>query len=476
MSINTTSELSSVNTSQIVDGAVTSAKIAAGAVGSAAIASGSVVAASIAAGAVGSAALASGSVNSSILASNAVVAAAIAAASVGTAAMSSGSATNGHVLTANGSGGASFQAVSAREGKLVSGITTVSTSSISSFTGEYMLKNLRNGDINVVVSSATSTVNGYGFVRVAAASNMTKIIKKAPFIDWSRQQISPQNSGTQCATDGKTIVAADTGVIGTIIISSDGRTFSTSSIGSGIFLFAYYGDGVFVVGGTGGYLYTSPNGASWTERTSGFSTTHIRWGTYGNGTHVIIGDSGKLSYSTNGGVTWTNTSPFAAGNSTVKFGNNLFVVVGSQNSGTPLYTSTNGQSWTQRSAGTGGANLSDSAYGTGGWIAISGNTCSKSIDGVNWTSSSNVTGSYIDFVNKYWIAYNGATAKVSTDGTNWTEYTTTAHNGKGATYYQGSDEIISSGSSPNAFFSFLRTSSGAIDVEFLPISYQSITS
>ena len=455
--------------------ALTSVGIADAAVTSAKIADNAIVAAKIATGAVGSSALASGSVNSSILANNAVVAASIAAAAVGTAALTSGSATNGQVLTANGSGGATYQSISAREAKLVSGITTVSTSSISSFTGQYMLRNLRSGPIDIVVSSVTSGVLGNGFVNISSASNLTKIIKKAPFIDWSTYTSSLQSTGTPCATDGKTIVSADTAVAGTIIISSDARTFSTANIGSGTYLFAYYGGGLFVVGGTSGNLYTSPNGVTWTARTSGFSTTTIRWGTYGNGTHVIIGDSGKLSYSTNNGVTWTNTSPFAVGNETVKFGNGLFIVVGSQYSGTPLYTSTNATSWTQRATGTGGASLKDSAYGTGGWIAISNSTCSKSIDGVSWTSSNNVTGTYIDFVNTYWIAYNGATAKVSSDGTNWTQYTTTNHNGKGVTYYQATDEIISAGGNASALFSFLRTSSGAIDVEFLPISYQSIT-
>ncbi len=61
MSIGVTTQLTSVNTSQIVDGAVTSAKIASGA----------------------------------------VVAASIAAGSVGTAAISSGAATSGQILQAN---------------------------------------------------------------------------------------------------------------------------------------------------------------------------------------------------------------------------------------------------------------------------------------------------------------------------------------------------------------------------------------
>lgn len=173
MAIETTSDLSSVVSSQIVDGAVTSAKIAdnavvaakiaAGAVGSAALASGAVVAASIAAGAVGSAALASssvvaasiaagavgsaalannavvsskiatGSVDSSIIADNAVVAAKIANAAVGAVKISSGTATSGTLLTADGSGGVSFAAAPAGGGMvLISSVSAFSSAAPTS--------------------------------------------------------------------------------------------------------------------------------------------------------------------------------------------------------------------------------------------------------------------------------------------------------------------------------------------------------
>ena len=90
MAIETTSDLSLVGTSQIVDGSVTSAKIGAGAVGSAAIA----------------------------------------AASVGTAAISSGAATSGQILQANGSGAVTFATPSGG-----GGITLLATATPSAATG-----------------------------------------------------------------------------------------------------------------------------------------------------------------------------------------------------------------------------------------------------------------------------------------------------------------------------------------------------
>ena len=73
MSIGKTTDLNLVSTDQIVDGSVTSAKIGAAAVGSAAISSGS----------------------------------------VNTSAINSGAAVTGAILTANGTGGATFQPAAA---------------------------------------------------------------------------------------------------------------------------------------------------------------------------------------------------------------------------------------------------------------------------------------------------------------------------------------------------------------------------
>jgi hypothetical protein len=104
MAIETTSDLSLVGTSQIVDGSVTSAKIGTGAVGSAA------------------------------LADNAVVAAKISAGSVGTVAISSGSATSGQILQANGSGAVTFETPAAGGGMTLIATATPSAATSLAFT------------------------------------------------------------------------------------------------------------------------------------------------------------------------------------------------------------------------------------------------------------------------------------------------------------------------------------------------------
>jgi hypothetical protein len=130
MAIETTSDLSLVGTSQIVDGSVTSAKIGTGAVVSAGISAGAVGSAALASGAVVSAAIAAGAVGSSALATGSVVAAAISAGAVGTAAISSGAATSGQILQANGSGAVAFATPAAG-----GGFTLIATATLSSATG-----------------------------------------------------------------------------------------------------------------------------------------------------------------------------------------------------------------------------------------------------------------------------------------------------------------------------------------------------
>jgi hypothetical protein len=101
-----------VGTSALATAAVVAAKIATSAVTAGHIATGAVTSGHIGTGAVGSAALGTGAVVAAKIATGAVTSGHIGAAAVGTAAISSGAAANGTVLTANGSGGATFQSAS----------------------------------------------------------------------------------------------------------------------------------------------------------------------------------------------------------------------------------------------------------------------------------------------------------------------------------------------------------------------------
>jgi hypothetical protein len=108
---------------------------------------------------------------------------------------------------------------------------------------------------------------------------------------------------------------------------------------------------LYVSVGESGTILTSPDGTTWTERTSGTSD-YLIGVTYGNGLFVIVGYSGTILTSSDG-TTWTErtsgTSQYTVNLYRVTYGNNTFVTVGY--SGTIL-TSTDGTSWTSRTSGT----------------------------------------------------------------------------------------------------------------------------
>jgi hypothetical protein len=54
-----------------------------------------------------------------------------------------------------------------------------------------------------------------------------------------------------------------------------------------------YGNGTFVAVGEGGTILTSPDGVSWTARTSGTSNW-LDGVAYGNGLFVAVGDRGTI--------------------------------------------------------------------------------------------------------------------------------------------------------------------------------------
>ena len=90
-----------------------------------------------------------------------------------------------------------------------------------------------------------------------------------------------------------------------------------------------YGNGTFVVVGENGTILTSPDGVTWTIRTSGISTPWLMGITYGNDTFVAVGCCATILTS-NEGVTWKQRiSGTSSGLYAVTYGNDTFVVVGS---------------------------------------------------------------------------------------------------------------------------------------------------
>ncbi|HEX7260900.1 MAG TPA: PKD domain-containing protein, partial [Luteolibacter sp.] len=146
-----------------------------------------------------------------------------------------------------------------------------------------------------------------------------------------------------------------------------------------------------------GKIHHSTDGKLWQSATMP-ATEEIRDVAAGNGVFVAVGDAGTILHSSDGGATWTSqTAPGAASLSGIAYGGGVFIAVGD----TAVYTSPDGISWTDRSAGTGIASwhsFKDVAFTHGSFIAggwYSGLRISTD-GGITWQTTTIVGGADYD--------------------------------------------------------------------------------
>ena len=225
-------------------------------------------------------------------------------------------------------------------------------------------------------------------------------------------------------------VARITLTTGAIMTSPDGITWtartSTAASGNGWQSVAY-GNGLFVAvantSSTTGAVQTSPDGITWTARTS--TAADIGWYsvTYGNGLFVAVAittlTTGAVQTSPDG-ITWTARTSTAAsalgGWISVAYGNGLFVAVAHNSSTTgAVQTSPDGITWTARtSTAASGSGWTSVAYGNGVFVAVSDTTSTTgavqtSPDGITWTARTSTAASgsgwySVAYGNGVWIA------------------------------------------------------------------------
>ena len=119
-----------------------------------------------------------------------------------------------------------------------------------------------------------------------------------------------------------------------------------SKIGRDTIFSITYGNGMFVAVGASESIVTSPDGITWTSRTSPVST-RLWLVTYGNSMFVAFSDSGSIVTSPDG-ITWTSrTSPVSTRIESVTYANGMFVAVGYSGS---IVTSTDGITWTKQTS------------------------------------------------------------------------------------------------------------------------------
>lgn len=207
-----------------------------------------------------------------------------------------------------------------------------------------------------------------------------------PHVDMERQTLLspyPAKSGNALSASNRRPQAT-----GEITCGSDwGATQRFDSLHS-----VAYGAGLYVAVGDDGAIQTSPDGITWTRRTSGVidRLQGVTWG--GNQFVAVGGNDGHppsqgVILTSPDGVTWTQrTSDVTANLHGVAWGGNQFVAVGW---GGTILTSPDGVIWTSRASG-GFTDLNDVIWGDSQFVAVGdggtgGGSILTSPDGVIWT-------------------------------------------------------------------------------------------
>ncbi|MBP6864059.1 MAG: chitobiase/beta-hexosaminidase C-terminal domain-containing protein [Candidatus Didemnitutus sp.] len=146
----------------------------------------------------------------------------------------------------------------------------------------------------------------------------------------------------------------------------------------------------FVATGRNGDWYTSTNGAQWTIHLNGNVFSLVNSIAAAGTTFIAVGDGGGIYRSTNITNTsgWTDHSLTGdiALYSIIWTGSQFVTVGGSSSTGTAIFTSASGTSWTRQAQGLSTATLRSVIYGGEQYVAVGANgTVATSPDAITWT-------------------------------------------------------------------------------------------
>jgi hypothetical protein len=274
------------------------------------------------------------------------------------------------------------------------GISGGGTSGTVTITNSMATAIAAKGDLIVGTGSQTFVSQSVG----ANGTVLTANSAEADGVEWTSPLPSQTgNSGKFLTTNGTN---ASWGSAGTTFNHRTNLTGAVKTI-------QYNGSDLYVAAGSTGKLSTSPDGITWTSRTSGFGTNNISAVAFGNGLWVAVGQNGTITTSTDG-ITWTaRTSNFSTNLLyDVKYANGVWVAVGagggSTNTGGITY-STDGTTWTRKSQSiTVGTIYHAVNYNGTNWIVGANNSTNNylyaSTPSGTWTAGADGGGSDILYV------------------------------------------------------------------------------
>lgn len=200
---------------------------------------------------------------------------------------------------------------------------------------------------------------------------------------------------------------------GRIITSPDGLTWTvrTSNFPAGRIMAIAYGGGKFMAVGGANSVIISTNGTTWTAKANSLTSTTLSAVIYGAaGLWIIGGASGFVATSLNDGTSWTaRVSNAGASQQIFDFaaGAGLIVGVTAYGSAGGIITSANGTTWAAQSVPSSGipyrVRFGGGLFVLGGKTAANHGYLATSTTGLSW--SSQTVPAEIDLI--YGLAYSG---------------------------------------------------------------------
>jgi hypothetical protein len=268
-------------------------------------------------------------------------------------------------------------------------------------------------------------------------------------------------------------VALGNGVVG---VSSNGTTWTipSPSIGGSIGNAIAFGAGVYVIAGTSGGVYSSPDLVTWTSRSAGSQDFFDV--IFANSIFVAVGNNGAC-YSSTDGITWTSRTAGASSFNRIIYANSLFVAIATNAN---IYTSSDGLTWTQRTFSGSTSSLLDVVWNGSQFCTVgSGGTIGTSPDGITWTTrtpgDTTLALTSISWNGTRFVVTNTTNGVVwhSTDGITWNRASTITNRETSYSGYLGG-KFIAVG------FSFIQTSADGINwtasdnVQYVPTSINKV--